>query len=123
VAWQPHVTIPTVHYKTFRCALLFALCALVFFFAWHAKTAVYNTGCPTKTTPCTAAKLWLNSEKMGARSVDLTSSPMLWMAVLCFYSVYMRRERLNRTAYLTPPPSNSTLCDLHLFLRPPPVQA
>jgi hypothetical protein len=103
--------------------LLFALCALVFFFAWHAKTAVYSGGGPIKATPSTASKLWLNSEKLAVQSVAPTSSLLFWVAILCLCSGYLRREPLARIADLTPPPRETTLCDRHLFLRPPPVQA
>ena len=43
-----------------------ALCVLVFMFALHAKTAVYNGGAPAKVTPSTASKLWLNGQKDGS---------------------------------------------------------
>ena len=109
--------------KTVRCELLFALCALVFFFAWHAKTAVYSGGGPVKATPSTAAKLWLNGQKMGVPSVETSAPPLFATAFLCLWILFERRERVNPSAYFTPPPTRLSLCDRHLFLRPPPVHA
>ena len=51
------------HERLWR-GLLLMLCALVFMFALHAKTAVYNGSAPAKVTPSTASKLWLNGQKM-----------------------------------------------------------
>jgi len=122
-AWQPRVNSSITQDKTLRRATLFALCALVFFFAWHAKTAVYSGGGPIKASPSTAAKLWLSSQKMGLPSVESSLPSLFTATVLCFWFLYLRKERFNETAYLTPPTSSRTLCDLHLFLRPPPVLA
>jgi len=122
-AWRPRVNSSINHDKTLRRATLFALSALVFFFAWHAKTAVYSGGGPVKASPSTAAKLWLSSEKLGLPSVESSTPPLIASIVLCLWVVCVRRERLDGPAYLTPPTSNRTLCDLHLFLRPPPVLA
>lgn len=120
-AWQPSVNFSIIHDKTLRRVLLFALCALVFFFAWHAKTTLYSGGGPVKATPSTATKLWLNGQKMGIPSVESSAPSLSALVLLCLWVPYVRRERLNRTAYLTPLPTRLTLCDLHLFLRPPPV--
>ncbi|MGA2905581.1 MAG: hypothetical protein ABSD98_17280, partial [Candidatus Korobacteraceae bacterium] len=54
--------------KTLWRAMPVAFCALVFFFALHAKTAVYNAGPAGKLTPSTACKLWSSGQKMQAQS-------------------------------------------------------
>jgi hypothetical protein len=103
---------------------MLVLCGLVFFFALHAKIAVYNGGAvPVKATPSTASKLWLNGQKLQVPSVDSSSSAIFWMTVLCLWGLYLQREGRVQSAFLTPPPSNLVLCHLHPFLRPPPVQA
>jgi len=109
--------------KTLRRATLFALCALVFFFAWHAKTAVYSGSGPVKASPSTAAKLWLSSQKLGLPSVESSAPPLFASMVLCLWVLCVRKERLDVPAYLTPPTTSRTLCALHLFLRPPPALA
>jgi hypothetical protein len=103
----------------------FAFCVLVFFFALHAKTAVYNGGAPVKVTPSTSSKLWLSGNKVEIRSADLSSGAMLfWMTVLCLFQLYLYRAAPKlQTAFLTPPPRTFPLQQLHLFLRPPPVQS
>lgn len=103
--------------------LLLALCVLVFMFALHAKTGVYNDGAPAKVTPSTASKLWLNGEKMEVRSVDSSGGTLFWMAVLCLIGLCLRRELRVQSAFIPPAPRNLPLRDLHRFLRPPPVQA
>ena len=111
-----------MHSKNLWRALLFALCALVFFFALHAKTAVYSGISPVKATPSTASKLWLNGQKLDLPPVDSTSVAVFWMALLCLYSLSLRREGFVRNTFLVPPPRNSALRHLHPFLRPPPAQ-
>jgi len=106
-----------------RRSLLLTLCVLVFMFALHAKTAVYDGGAPAKVTPSTASKLWLSGQKMEVQSVDSDSGVLFWMAVLCLIGLYLHRELRVRSAFLTPPPRNLPLRQMHRFLRPPPVQA
>jgi hypothetical protein len=100
-----------------------ALCGLVFFFALHAKIAMYDGGTAVKVTPSTAAKLWLKGEKPEVPSVDSSSSALVWMTVLCMWAVYLQRERRVQSAFLTPRSSKLALCYLLPFLRPPPIQA
>lgn len=102
--------------------MLLMLCALVFLFALHAKTAVYNGGAPAKITPTTASKLWLSGQKMEVLSVDSISAVLFWMAVLCLFTPFFRREPIVHSVFLTPPPRNYSLRYLQRFLRPPPVQ-
>jgi len=101
---------------------MLALCGLVFFFALHAKIAVYNGGAPVKLTPSTASKLWVNGQKLDLLTDDSSSSAVFWMAFFCLWGLYLQRERRVPQVFLTPRPSNLTLRHLHPFLRPPPVQ-
>ena len=104
---------------------LITLCALVFLFAFHAKTAVYKSGVPISVTPSTSSKLWLNGHKMEVRSVDFSAAVMFWMAVLCLYGVYLRQDPRVRSASVLPTPRNMRLLylhRLHRYLRPPPVR-
>ena len=100
-----------------------ALCGLVFFFALHAKIAVYNGGAPVKVTPSTATKLWLKAQKPEVLSLDSSSSALPWMTVPCVWNVYLQRERRVLSAFPPPRSNKLALCHLHPFLRPPPVQA
>lgn len=112
-----------MHTKTLWRAQLITLCALVFMFAWHAKTAVYNGGAGTKATPSTASKLWLSGQKMEVQSIDSSTGVLFWMAVLCLVGLYLHREFRVRSTFLTPAPRNLPLRQMYRFLRPPPVQA
>jgi hypothetical protein len=104
-------------------AVAIAFCALVFFFALHAKTAVYNDGAPAKLTPSTSCKLWSSGQKMEAQSLRAGGPVLFWMAVLCFFTPFVRREPGLSSVFVAPPPSNLPLRYLHRFLRPPPVLA
>ena len=99
------------------------LCALVFLFAFHAKTAVYKSGSTASVTPTTSSKLWLNGQKMEVRSVNSSAAVVFWMSILCLYGAYLHREPLVRSAVATPAPRNSRLLLLYRYLRPPPFQA
>ena len=120
---MPAVNLRIVQNERLWRALLLTLCVLVFMFALHAKTAVYNGGAPAKATPSTASKLWLNGQKMEVPSVDSSGGMLFWMAVLCLVGLYLHRELRVRSAFLAPPPRNLPLRQMHRFLRPPPVQA
>ena len=106
-----------------RRALLLGLCLLVFLFALHAKTEVYNGGAPAKITPTTASKLWLSGQKMQLQSVDSSSGVLFFIALLCVFGLYLHRERLVQSVFQIPPPRNLSLQYLYRFLRPPPAQA
>ena len=109
--------------NTLRLAMLLTLCALVFMFALHAKTAVYNGGGPTKVTPITASKLWLSGQKMEVRSVETTNAVLFWIAALCLFGLLLEREPLfTQSAFVTPLPRDFCLRYVRRFLRPPPVQ-
>ena len=104
-------------------ALAIAFCALVFFFALHAKTAVYSGGASAKLTPSTACKLWPSGQKMEAQSFSAGGGVLFWMSVLCLFGPFFRREPRVNSAFLAPPPYYLPLRYLHRFLRPPPVLA
>ena len=102
---------------------MLALCGLVFFFALHAKLAVYNGGAPVKVTPSTASKLWTNGQKMQVRLDDSIANALFWMALLCFCGLYLRSVGCVQSVVLTAPFNDLTLRYRRRFLRPPPVQA
>lgn len=104
-----------------RVTLLW-LCALVFFFALHAKTAVYNGAAPAKVTPSTASKLWVGQQKMEVQKLPSANVILFWIAFTCLFSLYLHREPKVRSAVVIAPPNNLRLRHLQRFLRPPPFQ-
>ena len=103
-------------------AFAVAFCALVFFFALHAKTAVYNGGAPPRLTPATACKLWTSGQKMQAQP-QVSTGVLLWITALFLFERYFERSLHVCHAFLSPPPSKLPLRHSHRFLRPPPVLA
>jgi len=103
--------------------LAIVFCALVFFFALHAKTAVYNNGAPAKLTPSTSSKLWSSGQKLETISVATDGALLLWMALFCLVRPYRHSEPRAHSAFWVPFPSDLPLRHLHRFLRPPPVLA
>jgi hypothetical protein len=102
--------------------LAVAFCALVFFFALHAKTSVYNS-LSAKVTPLTASKLWVTGQEMDTQAPESATGEILfWMTVLCLFGLYFHSERIVESGFLEPAPTNLPLRHLHRFLRPPPVQ-
>jgi hypothetical protein len=101
--------------------LTIAFCALVFFFALHAKTAVYNGGKSAKLSPSTSCKLWSSGQKMETKSFATGSGVLFWMALFCLLAPYFRSEPRTHSAFIAPFPSNLLRHHLHRFLRPPPV--
>ena len=116
------MNLQNTHYGGLWRKLLLALCALVFFFALHAKTALYDGAAPVKVTTSTATKLWLNGQKMQVQSVDSSACALFWMTVFCLWGLYLHREPFVQSAIPVPPSSTLTLLYLHRFLRPPPFQ-
>jgi hypothetical protein len=101
-------------------ALVF--CALVFFFALHAKTAVYE-GSAAKVTPSTASKLWESGQKLEPPTLkSSTGTVLFWMAAICLLSLYFHNERLAQSVFVVPAPTDRSLRHLNRFLRPPPFQ-
>jgi hypothetical protein len=109
--------------QTLWRGLAIVFCALVFFFALHAKTAVYNGGKTAKLSPSTSCKLWSTGQKMETKSFAAGSGVLFWMALFCLLAPYSRPEPRAHRAFLAPSPSNLLLRHLHRFLRPPPVLA
>ena len=117
------VNLRTNQNKPWLRALTIAFCALVFFFALHAKTAVYNGGNSAKLSPATSSKLWSTGQKMETKSFATGSGALFWMALFCLFAPYLRPEPRVHSAFVIPFPSTLRLRHLHRFLRPPPVLA
>jgi hypothetical protein len=115
----------TMRNNTMRLTMLAVMCALVFVFALRAKTSVYNNGAPPKITPATSSKLWLGGQKMEVQQsvTNTNNTTLFWMAALCLFSLFFRREPRVRSVFVTPPPDNLSRRYAHRFLRPPPYQA
>ena len=103
-----------------RTLVVIVVCALVFLFAYHAKTAVYGPS-TAKITPVTASKLWVSSQKMEPTPQQSTSMVLSWALVLCFFALHMPRKPLLRHAVETPAPALLPVIELHRFFRPPPA--
>ena len=106
--------------EIFGHVLIVAICALVFFFALHAKTSMYD-GNGVKVTPVTSSKLWLNGQKMEPPAQQPDTGLLLCMAFLCLFALAFERHRLAVEVLPTPPLSNLPLQYLRRFLRPPPA--
>ncbi len=103
--------------------LALSFCALVFFFALHAKTAMYNGGTSTRVTPSTASKLWLSGQKIEVPPVDSGTAMVFWLAVVCLFGLYLQREPRVQNVVLHPPANDLSRWHIHRFLRPPPSQS
>jgi hypothetical protein len=102
-------------------ALAVGFCALVFFFALHAKTALYNNGALGKLTPSTSSKLWTSGQKMEAPPVSVNTGVLLWIAALLLLQPSLRRLLPISNTLFVRPPGNLPLSERHRFLRPPPA--
>jgi hypothetical protein len=102
-----------------RTLIVIVVCALVFLFAYHAKTGVYGP-LKAKVTPVTASKLWVGSQKMQP-TPQSTVTVLTWAFVLCFFALTLARKPQLRQAVETPVPALLPSFELHRFLRPPPV--
>src|SRR5690242_16328713 len=98
-------------------------CVLVFFFALHAKTAVYQGASPPKISPATASKMWLSGQKLQAPVATIDRTPSLfWFLVVMLFGFCLNRRPLTQSTVVSPSPRNFRLWYLRRFLRPPPVQ-
>jgi hypothetical protein len=107
--------------KTLWRTLAVLVCALVFFFALHAKTSMYS-GSGVNLTPSTASKLWLSGQKIETQSLQSDVGLLFWIAALYLFILFIQREHWEYSACLSPAHSDLRLRYLHRFLRPPPVQ-
>ena len=98
-----------------------ALCLLVFYFAFHAKTAAYGKGATPRSTPSTASKLWLGGQKLEVKP-SLPTAVFLWFAVLSLHGVYLRRQPAVLSPLRIAKARHLGLQDPGLFFRPPPVR-
>ncbi len=103
--------------------LLLAMCVLVFLFAFHAKTALYNGSQPVKATPSTSSKLWLNGQKMEVPPMVMSVILPFCVALLFVYQLVLRPEVLKSALEDSPSPRRLRLWERHRFLRPPPFLA
>lgn len=113
----------TVHSERLWHTPVLALCGLLFFFALHAKIAVYNGDTPAKVTPSTAAKFWINGQKMQVRSFDSSPSALFSVALFCLSGLYPQSLGGVHSVVLTAPHNDRTRRYQRRFLRPPPIQA
>jgi hypothetical protein len=106
-----------------RAAVPGIFCLLVFFFALHAKTAVYGGTSQTKITPSTASKMWAGAQKIDAHTLAPQSTPLFWLLFLSVLGLGLSLSRPQiPSTQIIPPPGNPHLRNLHRFLRPPPSQ-
>ena len=101
-----------------RTLIVVVVCALVFLFAYRAKTAVYGPS-TARITPVTASKLWVSSQKMEPAAQN-TAVGLSWAIVLCFFALHRATKPLVRPAIKTPVPALLPFIELQRFLRPPP---
>jgi hypothetical protein len=105
-----------------RAALPAVFCLLVFFFALHAKTAVYGAANQARITPSTASKLWSSGQKFDVDCFAPQSAPLFWPVLLTLLGLFLCEQPFIKAALIVPPPGNLRLRHLHRFLRPPPFQ-
>jgi len=116
VAVRSLITHPAI-----RWLLLLAACAVVFFFAFHAKVGAYDHGLGAKPTAATASKLWLDGQKTEIPPLGSTLI-VLWFAVIVLHHVPLCRAARTGEAVRKPAPARVSLLDAHSFRRPPPAR-
>jgi hypothetical protein len=97
--------------------LLLLSCALVFLFAFHAKTAVYNNA--GHLDGSTSSKLWLNGSKLDS-DMSAPTTVAFWLLALLFVALSPGVERRFETLRRSPVPVPSNRAFLKRFFRPPP---
>jgi hypothetical protein len=100
--------------------LLLLSCVLVFYFAFHAKTAVYQS--PSHLEGSTSSKLWLNGGKLGS-DVSVFDSAVLWALTLILLLPSISSKQAFRSVRLVPVSVRNNKQYLSRFLRPPPVSS
>lgn len=112
--------VQSIRKETFcRTLIVIVVCALVFLFAYHSKTAGYGSS-QARITPVTASKLWVSSQKMEP-APQSTAVALSWAAVLCFFALHLPRKPLLRRTIEPPAPALLPFIEVHRFLRPPPI--
>lgn len=120
---MPDLKVRIKRSKILRVAVPVTFCVLVFFFALHAKTAVYGGAARAHETPSTASKLWVSGQKMEARVVPPESAPLFWAVFLGLLGLCLLSQPRVQNVLVVPSPSNLRLRHLRRFLRPPPAQS
>ena len=105
-----------------RAAVPVLFCVLVFFFALHAKTAVYGAAAHSKVTPSTASKMWVSGQKLQSGMALPHSVPFILVLFLSLLGFRLVTRPQNPSLLIIPASSNLRLRYLHRFLRPPPFQ-
>jgi hypothetical protein len=99
--------------------LLLLACVLVFSFALHAKTAVYDHS--SQPQPSTSSKLWLTAFK-----TELPSASSLfflfWFSASLICLISWQREQRYHAVCGTAARELRRQQYLHRFLRPPPLR-
>ena len=108
--------------KMLRAVVPVLFCLLVFFFALHAKTAVYGAASHSKVTPSTASKMWVSGQKMPSRIAPTHVAPLFLALFLSLLGFQFLTQPKLASPLIVLPPSNLRLRHLHRFLRPPPFQ-
>ena len=107
--------------KSWRLLWVALAAAVVFLFAFHAKTGVYGRGSDVKVTATTSAKLWLNGQKADVKPRIQTGTLSIWFALLLLHLSFVWAKSGIRNLFDIAPPPRLAL-DYRRFLRPPPVR-
>lgn len=98
--------------------LLLLSCILLFYFAFHAKTAVYHN--PSHLDGSTSSKLWLNGGKLES-DVAVFDSLVLWALALLLLLPSISSKQAYPLLRVAPVTVRSKKQYLARFLRPPPT--
>jgi len=104
-----------------HAAVAVAFSVLVFFFALHAKTAVYGRSSSANITTATASKMLGTTQKLDGRAVQSQTTPVFWLLFVSILSFSLHRRTWLSSAVTLRPANNIPLWQLQRFLRPPPV--
>jgi hypothetical protein len=96
--------------------------AVVFLFAFHAKTGVYSSATGVKVTASTCAKMWLNGQKAEVEPTGQAGALLIWFAILFIHYLYLHRKFGIPTLFRAPAPVRRRLLHWRRGFRPPPVR-
>jgi hypothetical protein len=99
--------------------LLLLSCALVFLFAFHAKTAVYRN--PSHIDGSTSSKLWLSGSKPDS-DISAPADLAFWTLALLLLLLAPAMERHGQSLRRSPVPVRRNRTYLERFFRPPPTR-